>query len=186
MKGSEDKPPLPKADSSDASFTRRPTTNVRLQSLLHGDTTVEECFSEAELSSEPQLEEITCPGVRNHPAIALDEISAQLLSLSGCSGLVLLDIEHRVPLFKATTTALDVELAAWLTFDGTPRTPSVPLVELVVILGHHYELAYLIRTHKAQIFCYTLWARERTSLGLTRKLVNECLHTHLMPAEARP
>lgn len=154
-------------------FSRRETTDVRIQSKLHlepGHTPADRAPTLPVKQPDPflSLEEQTLTGHTRADSLAPHAILAQIAAIEGFVGGAILDVEWDELLCADATPGLDIELAAQLAISALPRLAGDQPRELVTTTASHYELISIIEGPFVTLCCYTLWDRARTNLAITR------------------
>jgi hypothetical protein len=192
---SEDSAASDSAQSAQAppnSNSRRPTTDIRIQSLLHRDAqqqlnALDRTPTVPELRQ--SLDEHTSPifsALRHHepeptPDDQLDVTAmlARIAAVDGFLGGAVLDAEWG-ELLATHQTSLDGDIAqaALLSLTTLPsRAYSQHLGEIATTSAHHYELTTILDTPFLSLIIFTVWDRARTNLALAQMEISAAVAT---------
>lgn len=167
---------LAEDSSPEEGFGRRPSTDVRIQSLLNlGQPFIEDLFEDSDVSVDTPLHEDTWHGLRRVELINWEAIIPQIAFKEGLRGVALFDMKWRELLASNSDDGFDVEHAARLALGAMPKLPQEPLIEIVTMTTSHYELIHYIQEPLVSAFCYTFWDRRGINLALTTASIREIL-----------
>jgi hypothetical protein len=173
-------------------FARRPTTDVRLQSLLHRDAVLS--GDEPTMPKRPNvlftsLDETTQTGSA-HPAtfeelVPLDDLAdlnktlEHIAGVTGFIGAVILDAEWGDLLATRSTSAgaaIDLELAGHLSYSSLPTKGYYqPIREITSTTTEHYEITTLLDGPFLSLIMFTIWDRHTANLAIARMEIEDAL-----------
>lgn len=182
----------PSAPVSPSGFSRRPTTDVRIQSLLHRDVQ-QQLNALDRIPTQPELrqslDEHTTPifsALRHHEpepapedqldvAAMLDRIAA----VDGFLGGAVLDAEWGELLAtRQASPDSDIAQAALLSLTTLPsRAYTQHLGEIATTSTYHYELTTILDTPFLSLVIFTVWDRARTNLALAQMEISAAVAT---------
>jgi hypothetical protein len=183
----------PSTQGPPSGFSRRPTTDIRIQSLLHRDVQ-QHLNAQDRAPTQPELrqqslEEHTTPSfstLQHHePEPAPDDLldAAALLAriavVDGFRAGAVLDAEWG-ELLATHKTSLDADIAqaALLSLTTLPsHAYAQHLCEIVSTSAQHYELTTLLDTPFLSLIIFTIWDRSRTNLALAQMEISSALST---------
>lgn len=182
----------PSAQAPPSGFSRRPTTDVRIQSLLHRDVQ-QQLNALDRIPTQPELrqslDEHTSPifsALRHHepepaPEDQLDVAAmlARIAAVDGFLGGAVLDAEWGELLAAhQTSPSGDIAQAALLSLTTLPsHAYTQHLVEIATTSSHHYELTTILDTPFLSLIIFTIWDRARTNLALAQMEINVAVAT---------
>jgi hypothetical protein len=173
-------------------FSRRPTTDVRIQSLLHRD--VQQLHAQDRAPTLPELrqhslDEHTSPVFSTpHPhkpetepddQLDVAALLARIAAVDGFRGGAVLDAEWG-ELLATHKTSLDgdVAQAALLSLTTLPsHAYTQHLCEIATTSAQHYELTSIFDTPSLSLIIFTIWDRSLTNLALAQIQISAALAT---------